>query len=381
MRSLPDLLDDKGSDMVDSKGPQTIRKLHSVLLPTNPASIQPMAIPEFLDPDTLSRLLQPSTLINALRHGFATALVQPARTHLDIGSTASENATLLMMPAWNDKYLGIKTATIHPSNGKRSLPSVHASYVLKDAATGKDLAFLEGTMLTRLRTAAASALASTYLSRPDAATLLMIGAGSLAAPLINAHASVRPVERIMIWNRTEARRKSLEDMLGRPVEWIDDLDRAMAEADIISCATLSTDPLVRGERIRPGTHVDLVGAYRMGMRESDAALIKGSSVFVDTYEGARHEAGDLMFAAAESDWSFDCIEADLETLCKGLHAGRSHADQVTVFKSVGASLEDLIAAQLAWEAYCSQGFQAPDATSGTSGGPHHQSGPQSQDAS
>jgi ornithine cyclodeaminase len=310
-------------------------------------------MPVYLDADTLSNLLQPNALINALRRGFASAVDQPARTHLDIGSSAADSATLLLMPAWNDHYLGVKTATIHPANNSINLPSVHASYLLMEAATGRDLAILEGTTLTRLRTAAASALASTFLSRPDASTLLLIGAGSLAAPLIEAHCSVRPIDRVMVWNRNDTRRAALEAAIDGPIEWVGDLDQAVTQAHIISSATLSTEALIRHTYVRPGTHVDLVGAYKSGMRESDAALISSSSVFVDTHEGARHEAGDLLAAASELDWSFDRIEADLKALCTGEHSGRASGAEITVFKSVGASLEDLVAAQLAWELYSS----------------------------
>ena len=254
-----------------------------------------------------------------------------------------------MMPAWNERYLGFKIATIHPDNPGKGLPSVHATYQLKDRHTGQDLVWMNGEVLTRLRTAAASALASSYLSRSDSSSLLMVGAGSLAIPLIEAHAAVRPIERVMVWNRSKDRIRALLRDSSRPIEIADTLATSIAEADIISCATLSTAPLVEYQWVSPGTHIDLVGAYRPDMRESDADLIAASRVFVDTYEGAHGEAGDLLLADNESDWSLSDIEADLETLCQREHGGRRDAEEITLFKSVGSSIEDLIAASLAWE--------------------------------
>lgn len=302
-----------------------------------------------IDGSMLAVLLPPERLVKALEEGFAAAPEQPDRVHLDLDGIPVDRATLLLMPAWNERFIGVKTATIFPTNVDQGIPSVFASYLLKDAATGRDLAVLDGTVLTRLRTAAASALASTFLSRKDSSTLLMIGAGSLAVPLIRAHSAVRPLSRIMVWNRSAERVEQLQAELDQDIEPVDDLAAACRSADIISSATLSTEPLILGEWIRPGTHVDLVGAYRPDMRESDTYLMRKADVFVDTYSGARHEAGDLLCAEAEGGWSFESVRADLATLCREGHPGRTHPDTVTVFKSVGASLEDLIAAGLAWD--------------------------------
>jgi alanine dehydrogenase len=310
-------------------------------------------MPTVIDGPMLLELLDPRSLVDALADGFSSAPQQPPRTHLDIDGVGAEKATLLLMPAWTARYTGVKVATIHPSNGRLALPSVHATYLLKDTSTGQDLAVMDGTVLTRLRTAAASALASTFLSRPDASSLLMVGAGSLAPHLIEAHAAVRPIERVMIWNRSESGISHVLDQCRLPVEPVSDLPTAVGEADVISCATLSTEPLIMEQFVRRGTHVDLVGAYRPDMRESDAALVGRCDVYVDTLEGARHEAGDLIRAAAETDWTFDKVRSDLAGLCSGRAPGRTDPSAITLFKSVGASLEDLVAAGLAWERYSS----------------------------
>ncbi|MDA0378518.1 MAG: ornithine cyclodeaminase family protein [Bacteroidetes bacterium] len=308
-------------------------------------------MPAVLDGDTLLRLLESTLLIEALRQGFRETRSQPPRVHLPLQGVGVNDATLLLMPAWNEAYTGVKTATIHPSNGLIGLPSVHASYLLKETATGRDLAVLDGTVLTRLRTAAASALASDYLSRADARTLLMVGAGSLAPHLIRAHAAVRPLERVLIWNRSQEAAHRVGLLIDMPVEIVADLEATIPQADIICCATLSTAALIRGHLVRPGTHVDLVGAYRPDMRECDSALIERAEVYVDTYEGARHEAGDLILAAAETGWSLDMVRSDLAGLASGRAPGRTRPEALTLFKSVGASLEDLIAAGLAWERF------------------------------
>lgn len=291
--------------------------------------------------------------MEAIKDAFSESSKQPDRIHLTVPTVADQTATLLLMPAWSEKYIGVKIATIHPNNALRSLPAVHASYVLKDAATGKDLAMFDGSALTLMRTAATSALASSILSRGDTTTMLMMGSGSLALPLILAHSAVRPIKRVICWNRSAERLEKLvrevRDATNLDVSTTNNPEKSLQEADIVSCATLSSSPLFDGHQVRPGTHVDLVGAYTPQMRESDTSLIVRSDIFVDTYEGARNEAGDLILAASESDWTFEDIVSDLKGLSSGNHPGRTDTDSITVFKSVGASIEDLAAARLAWE--------------------------------
>jgi ornithine cyclodeaminase len=257
------------------------------------------------------------------------------------------------MPAWTPgSYLGVKAATIFPSNVRLGIPSVSASYLLMDGTTGEGLAMLDGPTITAMRTGAASALASSFLSRPDAQVFLMIGAGALAEPLIRAHATVRSFSRILLWNRSDVRARRLHAALGDlpgSVERVHDLREAVRAADVITCATLSREPLVQGSDVKPGAHVDLVGAYRPDMRESDNRLIARARVFVDSREGAAHEAGDLLHAVRGGGWSLDRIVADLSELCRNEHAGRAGTEEITLFKSVGMALEDLAAASLAYE--------------------------------
>ncbi|MGB1006823.1 MAG: ornithine cyclodeaminase family protein, partial [Thalassobaculaceae bacterium] len=239
--------------------------------------------------------------------------------------------------------------TVFPDNAARGLSAVMASYVLLDGETGQPLAFIDGEMLTVRRTAAASALAADYLARDDARRLVMLGTGALAPHLIEAHASVRPIDHVSIWGRTPEKAAALADQFKdrfTTVAAVGDKSAAIAAADIVSCATLSADPLVHGADLSPGTHVDLVGAFRPDLRESDDQVIARGRLFVDTRAGAMAEAGDLLQAFAAGVAGPEDIQADLFDLCRGDASGRGDPAEITVFKSVGTALEDLAAAIL-----------------------------------
>jgi ornithine cyclodeaminase len=253
------------------------------------------------------------------------------------------------MPAWQPgRRLGIKTVTIYPGNGQLGKPGLHSVYTLFDAATGEPLAQMDGNEITSRRTAAASALAASYLARADATTLLIAGAGRVAALMAAAHRAVRPIRRVLVWNRHAAPARDLATRLcsaGMDAVAVDDLQHAAGEADIVSCATLSTMPLVRGAWLRPGTHLDLIGAFTPEMRESDSACFERGRAFVDTPE-ALAKSGDVLRAIAEGTFSEDRLQGTLGELCGGDRQGRGGDDEITLFKSVGTALEDLAAAQL-----------------------------------
>jgi ornithine cyclodeaminase len=312
-----------------------------------------------LGADELKKLLTFPALVEALREGFRRGATVPVRHHHSIQVPSEPEATLLLMPAWDlsggeagGAFIGVKIVTVHPGNAARGLPSVHGTYLLLDGRTGALRATLDGTALTLRRTAAASALAASYLARADASRLLMVGAGALAPHLIEAHASVRRIERVEIWNhrreRAEALAGTLRDAGARyEIAAVENLETAAREADIISCATLSAKPLIRGAWLKAGAHLDLVGAFTPKMRESDDAAVARASVFVDTRAGALKEAGDIVQPIAAGLIDEAAIRADLFDLCRGLHPGRADADEVTLFKSVGTALEDLVAAAFA----------------------------------
>jgi ornithine cyclodeaminase len=265
---------------------------------------------------------------------------------------------LLLMPAWERDgrapLLGVKIVTVHPGNPKRGLPSVSGTYLLMRADSGESLAVIDGQALTLWRTAAASALASSYLARGDARRLVMVGAGALAPDLIEAHATVRPIDEVLVWNREQRRAEQLVATLGeavtkrRAVCATTDLESAVRHADIVSCATLSREPLVKGAWLKPGTHLDLVGAFTSAMRESDDETVRRALVYVDTRAGALAEAGDIVQPLNAGIIRQTDIRGDLTELSRKSVLGRQSPEEITLFKSVGTALEDLAAAALAF---------------------------------
>ena len=303
----------------------------------------------FIDARAAHAALDWPGLIDALRAAFRAGGNTPLRASYPV---TPQGDRLLLMPAWDAASLGVKIVTVFPRNPARGLASVSALYLLMDAATGHPLALIDGEALTLRRTAAASALASLYLSRLDSRTLLVVGPGRLAPHLARAHSAVRPIARVLVWGRTTARAEAVARELhgqGLPAESCADLDAGLAAADIVTCATTAREPVVRGALVRPGTHVDLVGAFTAEMRESDDELIARAAVFVDTFAGAFREAGDLMHAIDSGAIAREDVRAELADLCAGSHAGRGSPDEITLFKSVGTALEDLCAARLVFE--------------------------------
>jgi ornithine cyclodeaminase len=301
-------------------------------------------------------------LVETLRDTFRKGAVQPVRHHHTIERPDGAASTLLLMPAWTDLnaagtsdggHVGVKIVTVSPDNNAIGKPAVMGLYLLLDGRTGEPQALIDGQRLTQWRTASASALAASYLARPDASKLLIVGAGALCPFLAKAHAAVRPIEEIRIWNRTAANAGKAADALhrdGLTVTISDDLDEDLGWADIVSCATISTHPLVKGDRLRPGTHVDLVGGFTPHMREADDVAIVRAHVYVDTRAGATKEAGDIVQPLASGVLKPDDIVADLHELARGEKLGRQAADEITLFKSVGAALEDLAAGIAVYEA-------------------------------
>jgi ornithine cyclodeaminase/alanine dehydrogenase-like protein (mu-crystallin family) len=287
-------------------------------------------------------------LIPALRDLFAAGCEVPARHVHAVGELTS-----LLMPAWQaGGYYGVKVVNVAPGNAARGLPGVHGSYLLHDAGTGVPLALIDGSELTTRRTAAASALAAGWLAREDAEHLLVVGAGRIAAVLPAAYRVLRPIRRVTVWARQPDKAQALAAQLaaqGFDARAATQLDDAVAAADIVSCATLAGEPLVQGQHLRPGSHLDLIGSFTPTMREADDHCFAGAGVWIDTDE-ALHKSGDLLGPMSRGVFAAADVRGTLAQLARGEAAGRARADERTVFKSVGSALEDLAAATLVAEA-------------------------------
>lgn len=270
-----------------------------------------------------------------------------------------QSPTMLLMPAWDTRYAGVKIVAVFPTNRDAGLETIHGSYFLMSGETGVPLAVLDGGELTGRRTAAASVLAASLLARPDSRRLVVVGSGRLAGNLVRAYDAVFDLEEITVWNRSGAGAERLVAELaneGVRATATDDLRSACESADIITCATLASDPVVAGAWLSPGAHLDLVGGFTPQMRETDDEAILRAEVYVDTFDGALREAGDIVQPIDNGTLRRDAIRGDLFSLCSRSRPAdpeqpNDHLrdpEDITLFKSVGHALEDLAAASLVY---------------------------------
>jgi alanine dehydrogenase len=304
-----------------------------------------------LDANEVAARLARVPLIDALERAFRSDFHSPTRQHYTVGRSFHGDDLLLTMPAWRTgQCIGIKLATVFPGNHGRGQPAVHALYALFSGADGSLIATLDGTELTRRRTAAASALAARFLARPEASRLLVVGTGALAPHIIDTYISARSITAVRVWGRTSQRAHTVTEIFvdrSIEIEAIDDLEAGVRWAHIISCATLATAPLVRGAWLSPGQHLDLIGSFTPEMREVDDEALVRSRIYVDTREGALAESGELVQAMARGLITAADVHGDLAALTRGTASARGSADEITLFKSVGCAIEDLAAAELA----------------------------------
>ncbi len=306
-----------------------------------------------LDAAATASALDYPQLIAGLHEMFAAGVTAPLRHAHCLPRSGEPDATLLLMPAWmgDGSHGGVKIVNVVPGNASRGLSAVTASYLLFDETTGAHVALFDGATLTGRRTAAASALAGSLMARPESRTLLVVGAGHIGAQMPRAYGAVLPIDRVLIWNPTPTRAGRLVDQLrdkGMAAEARTDLQAAVGEADIISCATLSTTPLIHGDWLKPGQHLDLVGSFTPAMREADDRAMARGRVFVDG-PAAAIESGDIKGPMASG--ALKEIAGTLYDLCGGRVEGRRSAADITVFKSVGLAVEDLAAARVALAAW------------------------------
>ncbi|XP_031096001.1 protein SAR DEFICIENT 4-like [Ipomoea triloba] len=312
----------------------------------------------FISTATLRHLVTHASLIRHLHSTLSTDIQSPARHSHD----TSPSSSLILMPSWSLSpslpYVGVKLVTYHPNNSAVNLPGVHASYALFSSLTGQTLATMDATDLTLYRTSCISALASKFLSRENSKTLVMVGAGSLAPHLIRAHLAVRPgLKTVIIWNRTVRKAQCLVEKLQKESEFEGvifesngSLEEAVGLGDIVSCATNSEAPLVKGGELKEGAHLDMVGSFKPSMMECDDEAIRKGRVFIDN-EAALVESGELVGAFERGVITRDNVVGDLVELIKGEKSGRISQEETTVFKSVGSAAVDLLTAQLVYETF------------------------------
>lgn len=263
---------------------------------------------------------------------------------------ATENAFILL-PSWQKgRSIGVKLVTSFPGNlsGSAGLPTVQGVYVLVDGTNGSVRAIADGEAITFRKTAGDSGLGSKLLSRPESAVLTLLGAGALAPYVVEAHLAARPsLKRVLVWNRTAARGRDLAGALqakGIAAEWAGDLEAAIRQADIVSAATGSNEPLIKGAWLKPGTHVDLIGGWRLDMREADDAAVAGACVFTDQRHGC-FRSGDIAGPIAAGLMTEKDVLADLFDLSQGRHPGRRSPEEITLYKNIGGGHLDLFTAE------------------------------------
>jgi|HigsolmetaAR202D_1030399.scaffolds.fasta_scaffold02377_7 ornithine cyclodeaminase len=305
---------------------------------------------------------------NAFMQLSAERAYVPLRAHIGI---KEQEATSFFMPAYvpaaegSSASLGLKVVSVFPKNSARSVgtPTINAAVMLLDPQTGVPRALLDGTYLTALRTGASSGVATRELARPDSKVLALFGAGGQAAMQVLAVCSVRPIEQIWIYNRTRsklpifmAQLRALGAPIPSDIRVANTPAQALADADVVCCATSSPTPLFEDAHVRPGTHINGVGSYNPRLAEVPAQTIKRAYVVVDQREAAWSEAGDLIQARDAGIIAEQHAQVELGEVVAGTAPGRSDENQITFFKSVGNAVQDLAVGQLALERAIAGGF-------------------------
>lgn len=310
----------------------------------------PTPSPVVIDAAQARKSLPFDRLVPALREAFASGAEVPLRHHHFMPQPDGSTATILIMPAWQRAFVGIKVVTIFPENGKRQLPGLFSSYLLCDGATGQHLALIDGNEITSRRTVGIAALGASFLARQDASRLLVVGTGRVASLAADAFRAVRPIARVEVWNhKTDGAERLVAALRGRGIDAhvATDLARAVGEADIVSCATLAERPIIQGAWLREGTHLDLIGSFTPFMREADDEALRRGRIYVDTYDALK-ESGELLDPIRDDVIAAGDVQGSLAELCTGARPGRTDAREITVFKAVGNALSDIAAAALVW---------------------------------
>jgi len=292
-------------------------------------------------------------LIDALEEAYAGEYQMPPRQVFLLDEKSGGHDAFAVLPSWGSEFIGVKAFTYFPT-AEAPYKSLYSQILLFDRGHGEPLALVDGTTVTFWRTAGISGLATRMLSREDSETLLVLGTGNLASYIIRANASVRRLKKVMVWGRSREKADAVCAevsglLAGISFEVVEDREAACGEADIIVCATGAHEPLVLGDWVRPGTHTDFIGNHHATKRECDTALVTKSRVYVDSYVNAMKEAGELLVPISEGVFREDDIVAELSEMCRGEVTLRRNADDITLFKSIGMALSDLVGAGLVYK--------------------------------
>jgi len=294
-------------------------------------------------------------LVDALQAAYAGSFGMPPRQVYLLDDEPDNHDAVAVLPSWNDELIAVKSFTYFPDNPRPEYASLYSKIMLFDREHGQPLALVDGTSVTLWRTAGISGLASRLLSREDSKTLLLIGTGKLAPYIIRAQLSVRPIQRVIVWGRTPANAKRVVEQMAEQFESIkfsreDDLQSACGVADIIVSATGSHEPLVLGDWVNPGTHTDFIGNHHATKRECDTALIKKARVYADSYVNCFKEAGEVLVPIEEGAITKDHVLGELTEMCSGKAPLRESDGEITLFKSIGMAMSDLVGAGYAFRA-------------------------------
>jgi 1-pyrroline-2-carboxylate reductase [NAD(P)H] len=309
---------------------------------------------KIISPEEVHAALSYPALVDALQDAFSKEFTMPPRTVFMLDDKEDNTNAFALLPSWNDSIIGVKAFTYFPDNQGPEYKSLYSKIMLFDRAHGEPLALVDGTSVTFWRTAAISGLASRLLSREDSESLLVLGTGNLSTYIIRAQASVRPLKRVMVWGRTPANAQKVVDQMSAElgdIEFsvVDNIEQACGQADIIVSATASHEPLVMGDWVRPGTHTDFIGNHHATKRECDTALVVKSKVFADSYANCFKEAGEVLVPISEGVFTKEGVVGELIEMCAGTVPLRENDTEITLFKSIGMALCDLVGAGLAYE--------------------------------
>ena len=339
------------SSLLVNNAGNIIHSLGNVRL--SPQSLLNMSL-QLISAEQVHASLHYPDFIESLRLTFAAPHTMPPRQVLLLDQASGSHDAFAILPSWNDEVIAQKAFTYFPDN-QAPAQTLYSQIMLFDRKTGQPLALIDGVSVTCWRTAGVSALASQLLSRENSETLLLLGTGKLAPFLIRAHASVRPLKRILLWGRSPEKVAALRQKMSAEFteihfETTTELSSACGQADIVVAATGSPEILVRGEWIKPGTHTDFIGNHHATKRECDTELVVKSSVYVDSQENCFREAGEILVPVSEGVFSLDQVKAQLADLCRAAQPIRQNDQEITLFKSVGCALGDLCGAVTAWKA-------------------------------